>query len=955
MPPTKTLSATYRIQFSLNFRFADARHLVPYLHELGVSELYASPRFKARRGSSHGYDVIDPQRVNSELGTEREFEELVQRLKDYGMGLLLDIVPNHMAASAENPWWTDVLENGRSSPYASFFDIDWEPLPDGGSEPVVLPVLGDLYGRVLENQEITLRLEESGFWFLYGEARFPLDPKTTLPILEWWQAKARQSLPEEHAGRLGVQEIIERVRQLPGRETSGADVAAARRAGREAIREQLWRLFRGEPELRRCLEETIGECNGIRGDSASFDRLDRLLQAQAYRLAFWKIAAEQINYRRFFDVSDLVGLRVELPAVFAARHATILKLVDDGLVAGLRIDHVDGLYDPRAYLERLTEACAARAGGANSAPNVIVEKVLGASERLPEEWPVDGTTGYDFLNAVNGLLIDAHGLDLIEAAYTKFTGEAAPFTEVSYQGNRKVIEQLFGRELRRLGRKLRRLAAQDRYGRDVPLADLVAALADVTACLPVYRTYVASGAASARDRAYIVRALDAARERGKDDFFRRYAADFLSRVLTLDLPADQEEQRQECLSFVMQWQQFSGPVMAKGLEDTALYVHNSLISLNDVGGDPLRIEPPLDQVAFHLFNQERLAHWPRTLNATSTHDTKRSEDVRARIDVLSELAVEWEERAFRWRRWNRSKKRQKTGREVPAPLEEMFLYQTMLGAWPLEGAEVAGLGERLIACTRKAAREAKVYTSWIAPAPEHEEALAEFVERILDTSEENRFLKDFSRFQKRIAFHGALNSLSQLLLKIVSPGIPDFYQGSELWDFSLVDPDNRRPVDFPKRERMLAELAAGEHNGAEALAEQMLLHWPDGRIKLYLTRKALEFRRAHTELFLEGDYVPLRASGKKNENVCAFARRRGSAWAIAAVPLFTTRLVELNQMPLGERTWGASAILLPDDAPRQWRNAFTGETVRAGSARRKKWLSLKSVLRTLPVALLEGT
>ncbi len=954
MSPTKIVSATYRIQFSLNFRFADARHLVPYLQELGVSDLYASPRFRARRGSSHGYDVTDPQRINSELGTEQEFEELVHRLKDYGMGLLLDIVPNHMAASAENPWWTDVLENGRSSPYASFFDIDWEPAAPGGTEEVVLPELADPYGRALENQEIALRLDESGFWFSYGEGRFPLDPKTILPILELWLDKAQQSLPEDHAGLAGVREIIERVGRLPGRGTAGDVDVEARQTGRAAIQERLWQLFRDEPELRRCLEEAIGEINGTRGDPASFDRLDRLLEAQAYRLAYWRIAAEQINYRRFFDVIDLVGLRVEQPEVFAARHATILKLVDDGLVAGLRIDHVDGLYDPRAYLERLTSACAERSGGAVSASNVIVEKILGASERLPGEWPVGGTTGYDFLNAVNGLLIDAQGLDLIEAAYGKFTGESVPFAEVSYQGNRRVMEQLFGGELRRLGRKLGRLAARDRHGRDVPVADLVAALVDVTACLPVYRTYIAGGEVSARDRGYLDRSLEAARQRVNDDFFRSYAIDFLRRVLTLDLPEGHEEQRHEWLRFVMQWQQFTGPVMAKGLEDTALYVHNSLISLNDVGGDPLRIEPPLDQVAFHLFNQERLTHWPRTLNTTSTHDTKRSEDVRARIDVLSELAVEWEQRAFRWRRWNRSKKRQRAGQEAPAPLEEMFLYQTMLGVWPLEGEEMEGLGERLAACMQKAAREAKVYTSWITPQPEHEQDLAEFIQRILDTTEENRFLKDFLRFQRRIAFHGALNSLSQLLLKIASPGIPDFYQGSELWDFSLVDPDNRRPVDFPKRERMLAELAAAEHNGAEALAEQLLLHWPDGRIKLYLTRKALEFRRQHHALFLEGDYVPLHASGKKRENVCAFARRRDDAWAIAAVPLFTTQLVDLHQMPLGQSAWGASAIVLPDDAPRQWRNAFTGETVRAGAAGRRKWLPLKSVLRRLPVALLEA-
>jgi (1->4)-alpha-D-glucan 1-alpha-D-glucosylmutase len=950
MSRKKTPSATYRIQFSLNFRFADARSLVPYLRELGVSELYASPRFKARRGSSHGYDVTDPQRINSELGTEREFEELVQRLENYGLGLLLDIVPNHMAASGENPWWTDVLENGRSSAYASFFDIDWEL---AGSK-LVLPVLGDFYGRVLENQEITLRLEESGFWFLYGDGRFPVDPKTTLPILELCRTNAEPLLPEKHPGMLHLLEIIERIERLPGREPCDAEVREARRNGREWIRERLWRLFREEPEVRNCLEEAVRDFNGVRGDRSSFDRLDRLLDSQAYRLAFWRIAAEQINYRRFFDVIDLVGLRVELPEVFAARHATILQLVEDGLVAGLRIDHVDGLHAPRAYLERLTAACAERSGGTLSASQIIVEKILGANERLPSDWPVAGTTGYDFLNAVNGLLTDAHGLELIEAAYARFADSDMPFAEVSYQGNRLVIEMLFSGELRHLSRRLERLAARDRYARDVPIAALSAALADVTACLPVYRTYIESDIVSDRDRGYIERAFAGARDRGQDDPFREVATDFLRRVLTLDLPGDRERERQEWLAFVMQWQQFTGPVMAKGLEDTAAYVHNSLISLNEVGGDSLRLDPPLDLVAFHLFNQERQSQWPRTLNTMSTHDTKRSEDVRARIAVLSEVAVEWEERAFRWRRWNRPKKGKWQGQEIPAPLEEMFLYQTMLGAWPLEGEQMKDLGDRLTACMLKAAREAKVYTNWYAPQAEHERELVGFIQRILDTSEENRFLRDFVRFQRRIAFHGALNSLTQLLLKVASPGIPDFYQGSELWDFSLADPDNRRPVDFGRRERMLAELQAAEHNGLESLVKEMLGHWEDGRIKLYLTRRALQFRREHSFLFLEGDYIPLHAGGKVSENICAFARRKADAWVIAVAPLFTAHLVEPNQMPLGQQTWGASAIPLPPDAPRDWRNAFTEEAVRAKSAGQRKWLPLKSVLRNLPVALLEA-
>jgi (1->4)-alpha-D-glucan 1-alpha-D-glucosylmutase len=959
MPRTKTPSATYRIQFNLSFRFADARDLVPYLHDLGISDLYASPRFKARKGSSHGYDVIDPQRINSELGTEREFEELVQRLQDYGMGLLLDIVPNHMAASAENPWWTDVLQNARSSPYADFFDIDWQsPTAKGPAreaDKIVLPVLGDLYGRALEKQEIALRLEEDGFWFRYWESRFPLDPKTAKPVLESCLDQVRASFPDDHGAVLGLLEVIDRLERLPGRDALDPESVAARRAGTEAIRKHLWQLFRENVDFRRCLETTIREFNGARDDPSSFDRLDQLLAAQSYRLAYWRIAAEEINYRRFFDINDLVGLRVELPEVFAARHATILQLVEDDRVGGLRIDHVDGLYDPRAYLERLTEACAARSAARGApGPYVIVEKILGANEQLPDDWPVTGTTGYDFLNAVNGTLIDARGLELLEGVYAKFTGRATPFAEVSFRGNRIVMEQLFAGELRRLGHLLGRLAARDRYARDVPLSDLLLALLDITGCLPVYRTYIAAAGVSARDRVYLERALVAARARHRENLFRQTAFDFLRRLLTLDLPGASEDERRECLSFVMQWQQFSGPVMAKGLEDTAFYVHNSLISLNEVGGDPLRIEPPLDVVSFHLFNQERFARQPSTLNTTSTHDTKRSEDARARIDVLSELATEWGERVFRWRRWNQSKKREVHGRDVPVPLEEMFLYQTMIGAWPLEAAEIEDFPERLVFCMHKAAREAKLFTSWIAPVPEHEDALAVFVDRILDASEENRFLKDFSRFQKRVAFHGALNSLSQLLLKIASPGVPDFYQGSELWDFSMMDPDNRRPVDFQKRAHLLAELAAAEHADRLALIEHMLLHWQDGRVKMYLTRKALEFRRLRNALFLEGEYIPLHPTGKKGENVCAFLRRKEDGWVLVAAPLHTTELVDPGHMPIGQPVWGSSGVPLPGDAPIEWRNVLTGETLKAGSTRRKRWMMLKSAFRHFPVALLEA-
>jgi (1->4)-alpha-D-glucan 1-alpha-D-glucosylmutase len=957
MPTAKTPSATYRVQFHRNFRFVDARDLVPYLRELGISDLYASPRFRARRGSSHGYDVVDPQRVNSELGTEREFEELVARLKDYRMGLLLDIVPNHMAASAENPWWTDVLEHGRTSPYADYFDIhwDWPERAAPGPGRILLPVLGDFYGRVLERQEITLALDENGFAARYAESRFPLDPKTTRPILEACLERMREAAPENHTTGSLLTGLIEEIERLPSRHSTDPEAAGTRRGTWEAVRKRLWQLFVEHVEFRHATEQTLREWNGAAGDPESFNRLDRLLEEQVFRLAYWRAAPEAINYRRFFDVNDLAGLRVERPEVFAARHTTILELVEGDRVSGLRVDHVDGLYDPHGYLERLSRECTERSARHGlAAPYLIVEKILGANEPLPEDWPVDGTTGYDFLNAVNEMQIEARGAERIEATYAQFTGETAPFAEAAFRGNLAAIDNLFRGELRRLAFQLAGLASRDRYARDVPFPSLLSALAELTACLPVYRTYVAGNELTASDRRSLDGAFGAAFARRHDDPFHGPALDFLRRLITLEPSAAAEADRSERLSFVMQWQQFSGPVMAKGLEDTAFYIHNSLISLNEVGGDPARKGPPRDVAAFHRFQQERIARCPVTMNTTSTHDTKRSEDVRARINVLSEIPGEWHRCVFRWHRWNRPKKTWVGEHKAPTRSEEMFLYETLLGGWPFDEGERDEFRERMSFCLIKAAREAKLHTNWTDPRPEHEEAITRFLNRILEPGDGNNFLRDFSVFQARLAFHGALNSLSALLVKIASPGVPDFYQGMELWDFSLMDPDNRRPVDFSLRARVLGEMTAAEHADREKLVEQLLVHWRDGRIKLYVTKKCLDFRVQKRDLFIEGDYQPLPASGKAAGNVCAFARRKGERWVLAAAPLFTTQIVEPERMPIGRDVWGMTALALPREAPREWRDIFTGETIESRATSGRKRLTLESVFRRFPVALLES-
>ena len=950
--------ATYRTQLNPNFRFTDARDLIPYLHELGITDHYASPRFKARKGSSHGYDVADPLRVNSELGTEEEFEELVEKLKSYGMGILLDIVPNHMAASSENPWWMDVLENGPSSPYAAYFDIDWHPAISKAAflqeNRVLLPVLGDLYGNVLENQEFSLKLDEKGFFVRYNEVRLPLDPKSYGAILE--ECRRASSRASAHFME-ELDAILEAVARLPARTATDIAEIEPRRRGKEQIIERAWRLYQADEESKGVFDETLRLLNGTRGDPGSFDRLDRLLSDQAYRVAYWKIATEEINYRRFFDVSDLVGLRLEDPRVFDAWHVHVLQLIKEREVSALRVDHIDGLYDPLGYLRRLQSAAATALGAPENsqALYVVVEKILGVNERLPEEWPVCGTTGYDFLDQVNGVFIDPKGFHALEEIYSQFTQSKISFSYVCYTRNKQVIEQLFAGETKALGNQLGRLAAQDRRARDVPLSELLQALVEVTACLPVYRTYIRSFDVAASDRAYLERSLEAARrltlrQRVSDDAFA-----FLRRVLLLQPPSDGEGQREEWLRFVMRWQQFTGPVMAKGLEDTAFYVHNSLVSLNEVGGDPLRKDLPLDLEAFHVFNQERLAHWPYTLNATSTHDTKRSEDVRARINVLSELPEEWRTCLERWSRWNQAKKRTVYGQLAPDRNDEILLYQTMLGAFPLLSAERAGFVERLATYMEKAAREAKVHTSWLNPDAEYERALQEFVHSLLDDSEKNRFLSDFLRFQRQIAHYGAWNALAQVLLKIASPGVPDFYQGTELWDLSLVDPDNRRPVDFQQRVRLLEELESRGPQGLGSLARDLAQRWPDGGVKLFLIWRALNFRRSHKELFLKGEYVPLYAAGQKRENVCAFARRVGGDWALVAVPRLPTKLVHRDAPPIGIETWGQSTLGLPREAPPCWSNVFTGETLKSSRTRREEALRLHAVFHNFPVALLAGT
>ncbi|MBX6363597.1 MAG: malto-oligosyltrehalose synthase [Gemmatimonadetes bacterium] len=905
-------TATYRLQLHRDFTLADARRLVPYLDALGISHVYLSPVFRARTGSTHGYDVTDPTAVSAELGGEAAFHALAETARARGMGLLLDIVPNHMAADPQNPWWRDVLRHGRASPCARFFDIDWEK---GGGQ-VRLPILGRHYADALDAGELTLALGDDGLELAYHDQRLPLDPATWPDVL----GPAADEAP-------ALRPLLQRLRKTPPREATAPAGRARTPRTSAALGRRLRRLYDADARVRAAIDAALGRFDGTRSGAAAVERLDALIARQAYQPVYWQMAAQEMNYRRFFDIGDLVGVRVEDPAVFEATHDLALGWVRAGVVDGLRVDHVDGLADPTAYLRRLAEAAVTPAGPAY----LVVEKILAPDEPLPAAWPVAGTTGYDFLNTVNGLFIDPVGLEELERVYRREVGATSDFRDLAREAKKRVAGLLFAGEMRSLENELAALAALDRRGLDLPAPMLGRALLEVTARLPVYRTYLRPAEPPGEhDRAVLERALAAAAAVPDVD---ATAVAFLGRVL-LDAGA----RRQERDRFVRHWQQFTGPVMAKGVEDTALYAYNVLVAASEVGGDPGR--PAVDVAEFHRRMAARAARHPHTMSATSTHDAKRGEDVRARLDVLSELPEAWAEALPRWREWNAGLKRLVAGGPAPDAVDEVLVYQTLLGAWPAEPAEEPAFAGRVREYLTKAAREAKRHTTWQEPDEAYEAALGDFAAALIEGRADRRFRIGFERLRAELAFHGAQNALSQLLLKVTAPGVPDLYQGTELWTLTLVDPDNRRPVDYDARQQMLDALAPGAVPAFDDAGP--------GRVKLWLTAAALRFRRQHAALFADGDYVALPVAGEHADHVVAFARRRGVEWAITVAPRLTARLAR-GRPAIGANVWGETQVRLPEGAPGAWRNALTGERIIA----RGGGLALAELLDRFVVALLE--
>jgi (1->4)-alpha-D-glucan 1-alpha-D-glucosylmutase len=867
--------STYRLQLRSGVTLRDAIAAVDYLHTLGITHLYLSPIAKARRDSTHGYDVCDPNVLDPALGTPDDLDELARALHARDMGLLLDIVPNHLAADErDNAWWRDVLTRGAESPAANIFDIDWHSARPSMDGKVLLPILGEPYGAVLERGELRVERADDAWVLRYGERELPLN------------------VPAD------------------------ADLSAI---------------------------------NGEAGTPASFDRLHALLERQSYRLADWRTAPEQVNYRRFFNIEHLVGVRVDESAVFAATHDWIGWLVRHGVTDGLRVDHPDGLSLPADYLHRLHRLAA---GDLNdelipSSLYVVVEKILLGHETVPDTWPVQGTTGYEFLNALNGIFIARHRMRRLERIYARFAGRRPAFAETEYAARKQVIETTFTSDLDRLVDMLGAIAESDRRTRDLTPHRLRRGLIEVTAALPVYRTYAGAAGITPGDRARLGDAVRKADRRSPDVESALFAfiEDTIARA-----PEDPAR-----LAFTLRWQQLTGPVFAKAVEDTAFYRDNLLLSLNEVGGDPSH--PGTGVADFHAANQARAVRAPRGLLATTTHDTKLSEDVRARLNALSELDEEWHAQLARWRRWNQRHRTRTSEGAVPDRHDEYRFYQLLIGLWPADAeTPSASLVERLVATMIKSAREARRHTSWVRPDAGYEDGVTAFVRRTLDPARSARFVAAVASFARAIAAAGMINSLAQVVLKVGSPGVPDFYQGTELWSLRLTDPDNRAVVDLDYRARMLEAIDAGlgaADADRPAIVRRLLESWLDGAIKMYVTTLALRERRGRPELFTTAEYaspaIALDPPGAGDRpHVVAILRRTPAAAALVVAPRFSSRLASRGQWPMGEAVWAASTIEMPDDlADGTFVDIFTGARITAEHGR----VRVADVLRGCPVAL----
>jgi (1->4)-alpha-D-glucan 1-alpha-D-glucosylmutase len=964
-------NASYRMQLHKDFTFRDAAELLDYLKALGITHCYTSPWLKARPGSKHGYDIVDHNEINPEIGDRDSLIALVNEMHRRNMGLIADIVPNHMAImGSDNAWWLDVLENGPASVYAHFFDIDWRPVKRELFNKIEVPVLGDHYGIVLESGELQLKFDEhaGAFSVVYYEHCFPIDPKTYPLILHADHSRLGEEVSEE--AHQEYQSLDNSFTKLPSRTMTDPHSVEERKRDKEIFKQRLAVLAAKHPALDRFIRGRVEEINRV-PQVAGESQLHQLLEQQAYRLANWRVAGDEINYRRFFDINELAGLRTEEPEVFSATHSLVLSLVQSGVIDGLRIDHADGLYDPVAYYQRLNQNLSEVLRGPltqHSPPlYVVAEKIVANYEYLSTSWPVHGTTGYEFASVANGVFVNAAAEKILTQTYTRFIGKKTDFDQLVYEAKDHMMRIALASELNVLANLLNQISEANPRTRDYTLNALRYALREVVTCFPVYRTYTNSSIMSKADRRYIDWAVSQARHRSRAP--DKTIFDFIRRVLTVD--SELEVDQQVLVRFTQKFQQYTAPVMAKGYEDTALYEYHRLISLNEVGGDPRVFGCSVN--AFHHFNQERARQWPHAMLSLSTHDTKRSADVRARVNVLSEIPALWQETVSKWSRLNHRLKKRTDNQLAPSRNDEYLFYQTLVGSWPLDELDEAGLQlyrERIGEYMIKASREAKRRTSWTNADEDYEQALRDFVTRALDFN--NPFVKDCGRLIKQIGIPGLYNALSQTLLQLTSPGMPDIYQGEELWRFSLVDPDNRRAVDFAKRGRLLAGVQAilqrQPVQRREALQE-MLQHIEDGRIKLFAILQILAFRNQHAALFSSGDYMKLECHGEQAEHVIAFARNYKQETAIIIAPRCVAAMLSEQTRRLSAGQWQDTFLQVPAILPTQYQEMFSGLIIETqiakppdfedtdNNARENiplKRLPVGDILRYFPLALLHG-
>ena len=967
--------ATYRLQFNHTFTFRDAEAIVPYLANLGISHVYASPLFAAAKGSMHGYDVVDYGRVNPEIGTREEFDALVEALHAHDLGLIVDFVPNHMGIDGgANAWWQDVIENGQMSRYARYFDIDWSPLKRELHGKVLLPFLGGQYGEVLERGELKLAFGEGGFQVRYWETPFPIDPRTYSFILQPVLDGLADQMEPDDLDLLELGSVVSALDRLPGPDAleEQDDAIEARYREQVVSRHRLATLVERSATIREAIEAEVSALSGREGEERSFDRLDHLLNLQPYRLSFWRVAAEEINYRRFFAINTLAAIRQEDPDVFGETHRLLAELIAEGRVDGVRIDHPDGLWDPAGYFRNL-QAVAIRAlarremsevddlawgdlvldvDAAISAEldeigtsdrrwplYVVGEKILEHGEDLPADWAVAGTVGYEFARTATGLFVDPESRQVFDRIYGRFTGDRIRFPELVHEMKMRMMTEAFASEVNVLVNSLNRISERDRHSRDFTVNSLGVALREIMANFPVYRAYTTCDEAGVteRDQQYIRNAVNQARKRNRSLDPSLFS--FIEEVLLLRGTGNPRERMDLRCHFAMKMQQLTGPVMAKGLEDTAFYRFNRLVSLNEVGGDPNRFGSSPEE--FHRQNRARLRTWPEGMLTSSTHDTKRSEDVRARISVLSEVPTEWRAAINRWSRLNRKLKVLIDGALAPHRVDEYTVYQTLIGTWPAGNqADVDwnAYRERLQEYIIKVAREASRHTNWTNPDEAYETALRDFVAGLVNRRRSRAFLDDFGAFQASLLEAGLTNALAQQVLKLTSPGVPDIYQGTEVWDDSLVDPDNRRPVDFAAREALSRDIDSA---GVGELDLEV------GKVKLAVTSRLLRERKARPELFATGDYASVSVEGPAADHAVAYLRSSGEAALLVVVPRLLAKLDKATGAD-GNRWEGTSLSLPAGLANAKWRDVLGDGVVESDGGR----LELGALLANVPVAVL---